>query len=124
MDFRPRSRELPKTPRGLTPERAPATVLATVARLGRNIAAARRNRRWRQEDLAARAGVDRRTILGIEQGKPGIAVGAYVAALWAMGLEGQVASVAGPGRDPEGETLAAARAGRRMRPAAEPDDEF
>ncbi len=115
---------MPKIPRSLAADRAPATVLAIVARLGRNIAAARRNRRWRQEDLAARAGVDRRTILGLEKGKPGIAVGAYVAALWAMGLEGQVAAVAGPGRDPEGETLAAARSGRRMRPAADLDDEF
>jgi transcriptional regulator with XRE-family HTH domain len=115
---------MPKTPRGLHPESAPAAVVQTVARLGANIAAARINRQWRQEDLAVKAGVTRRVIIRIEDGQLGVGVGAYVAALWAMGLHQDVADIASPARDVEGQTLAAARLGQRVRPPTEFDDAF
>ncbi len=88
------------------------------------MARARINRQWRQEDLAAKAGVTRRVIIRIEEGHLGVGIGAYVAALWAMGLHQNVADVASPERDVEGQTLAAARLGKRVRPATELDDEF
>jgi transcriptional regulator with XRE-family HTH domain len=101
----------------------PAAVTDTVTRLGANIAAARINRRWRQEDLARRAGLDRRVIMRIEAGHPGVGIGAYVVALRALGLERDVAELGSATRDLEGQTLAAARLGQRVRPAAL-DDEF
>jgi len=99
-------------------------VVQTVARLGANIAAARINRQWRQADLAAKVGVTRRVIIRIEDGQLGVGIGAYVAALWAMGLHQDVADVASPERDVEGQTLAAARLSVRVRPTTELDDEF
>jgi transcriptional regulator with XRE-family HTH domain len=102
----------------------PAAVVQTVTRLGANIAAARINREWRQGDLAAKAGVDRRVIRAIEEGGVGVGIGAYVAALWAMGLHPDVADLASAERDVEGQTLAAARLGERVRLASELDDEF
>jgi len=95
-----------------------------VARLGANIAAARINREWRQEDLAAKAGVTRRVIIRVEEGQLGVGIGAYVAALWALGLHQDVADLAGSERDVEGQTLAAARLGKRVRPVRELNDEF
>src|SRR5688572_13925474 len=115
---------MPRTPKNLRPESAPAAVAQTVARLGANIATARINRRWRQEDLARRAGVTRGVIVRLEAGQLGVGVGAYVAALWAMGLHQDVAELGSPARDLEGQTLAAARLGQRVRPATEFDDEF
>lgn len=103
---------------------APSGVAETVARLGANIAAARINRQWRQDDLAAKAGVDRRVIMAIEKGGVGVGIGAYVAALWAMGLHQDVAALASADRDAEGQTLAATRLGERVRLATELDDEF
>lgn len=114
---------MPKTPRQLRPDSAPAAVVRAVAQLGANIATARKNRRWRQEDLAARAGVTRAVIIRLEEGQLGVGIGAYVAALWAMGLEHHVALLASPERDAEGQTLAAARSGKRVRPATALDDE-
>jgi transcriptional regulator with XRE-family HTH domain len=108
----------------LRPESAPAAVIQTVARLGANIATARINRHWRQEDLATKAGVTRRVIMRIEDGRLGVGIGAYVAVLWAMGLHQDVADLASPERDLEGQTLAAARLGERVRPKTEFDDEF
>jgi len=115
---------MPRSPRNLRPERAPAVVVQTVARLGANIATARKNRQWRQLDLAQKTGVDRRVIMRIEEGHLGVGIGAYVAALWAMGLHQDVSYLASPQRDQEGQTLAAARRGDRVRPATELDDEF
>lgn len=122
--FSYRLTNMPRTGRNLRPESAPASVVHAVARLGANIAAARINRRWRQEDLAAKAGVTRRVIIRVEAGKLGVGIGAYVAALWALGLHQDVGDLASPERDLEGQTLVAARLGERVRPRTELDDEF
>lgn len=102
----------------------PAAIEQTVARLGANIAAARLRRRWRQQDLAEKAGITRATLIAIEQGKLGTGIGAYVAVLWALGLHGDVAQIAAPERDLEGRTLEAARLGSRARPAIGLSDDF
>jgi DNA-binding XRE family transcriptional regulator len=106
---------MPRTPKHLRPETAPAAIMQTVARLGANIAAARINRQWRQQDLADKVGVSRQVIIRIEAGHPGVAMGGYVAALWAMGLHSDVETLAAPAHDLEGHTLAAARLGQRVR---------
>ena len=115
---------MPNTPKGLSPQSAPAAVVQSVARLGANIAAARINRALRQADLATKAGLSRRVIIRIEEGHLGVGIGAYVAALWAMGLHQDVVDLASPERDLEGQTLAAARRHERVRPSTELDDEF
>lgn len=102
----------------------PAAVEQAVERLGANIAAARLRRQWRQEDLARKAGITRTTLVNIEKGKLGTGVGAYVAVLWALGLDADVALLAAPERDLEGQTLEAARLPERARPATDLSDDF
>lgn len=58
-----------------------AAVAQSVEQLGRNIAVTRLRRGWRQQDLATRAGITRATLVGIEQGKLGTGIGAYVSVL-------------------------------------------
>ena len=108
----------------LNPERAPAGVLQLARTLGANIAVARRRRRLTQAELAARAGITRVTFARVEAGHPGTGLGAYLAVLWALGLDRDVAAVANVETDREGATLEAARLGRRVRPARRPDDDF
>lgn len=103
---------------------APDAVRGAVARVGRQIAVARLRRGWRQQDLAEKAGITRATLVGIEQGKLGTGFGAYVAVLWALGLEDSVALLAAPENDAEGLTLEAARLGTRARRPAAMDDDF
>jgi len=100
----------------------PAAAEDALRQLGRNIATARLRRRWRQVDLAAKAGITRVTVIAVERGRPGTGIGAYVAALWALGLHHDVARLAAPDRDVEGATLEAARLGARARPALLDDD--
>jgi transcriptional regulator with XRE-family HTH domain len=95
-----------------------------LAVLGQHIATARLRREWRQEDLAQKAGIHPNTLRKVEAGAIGTAVGAYAAALWALGLLDQLADVARPDRDAEGETLAAARLGERARASTTLDDNF
>jgi transcriptional regulator with XRE-family HTH domain len=103
---------------------APAAVEQAVAKLGANIATARLRRRWRQEDLARKAGLTRPTVIAIEHGKLGTGIGAYVAVLWAMGLHGEIEGVAAPERDLEGRTLEDARLAQRAHPSGSLSDEF
>ena len=115
---------MPKVPKGVRPESAPAAVVLSVTRLGANIASARIKRQWRQQDLANKAGVSRPVVIRIESGHLGVGIGAYVAVLWAMGLHRDIAELASAERDLEGQTLAAARLGKRVRPSTERDDDF
>jgi len=103
---------------------APAAVVEAVAKLGQDIATARVRRQLREDDLAAKAGINRITLRRVEAGALGTGIGAYAAVLWALGLHGDLAQVAAPERDLEGQTLEAARRGERVRLPAELSDEF
>lgn len=102
----------------------PAAVVQTVSELGNHVAIARHRRKLRQEDLAAKAGISHVTLARIEAGAPGTGIGAYASVLWALGLHHQLAAVARPDLDAEGEALATARLGERVRPSGTLDDNF
>jgi len=70
------------------------------------------------------AGITVQTLRRVEAGSLGTGVGAYLAALWAMGLDSQVADLASPETDIEGQTLEAAGRGDRVRPDGRLNDEF
>lgn len=101
-----------------------AAVEQSVEQLGRHIAVARLRRGWRQQDLATKAGITRATLVGIEKGKLGTGIGAYVSVLWALGLHDGVAQLAAPDQDAEGLTLEAARRPARARRSTALDDDF
>lgn len=108
----------------LTQEAAPAKVTAALERLGRNIRIARKRRQLRQQDLATHAGITVPTLRRVEEGALGTGAGAYVAVLWALGLEDQITQLADPTRDLEGQTLEAARRGERVRPDRKLSSDF
>lgn len=102
----------------------PAAVAEALARVGGNIRTARLRRRMTVEALAERVGVSRRTMGDVERGKATTAVVAYLGALWALGLIGQMRDVAHPDRDEEGKAIESAH-----RPGTAPkrqalDDDF
>lgn len=103
---------------------APAAVAAVAERLGSNIHTARLRRHWTVEELAAKAGVSKETLVRVEGGRLTTALGAYIAVLWALGLHHAVAEVADPHTDAEGEALAASRLGSRARHRTTLSDDF
>lgn len=55
--------------------------------LGENIKLARLRRKLSGEQVAERANISRPTLLSIEKGVPGVAMGAYAQVLFVLGLE-------------------------------------
>ena len=108
----------------LSESAAPARILAAARRLGVDIRIARKRRQLRQEDLARAAGITVPTLRRVESGSLGTGLGAYLAVLWAMGLDERVSALVDPASDIEGETLEAARRGRRVRLARTISDDF
>jgi len=87
----------------------PLQATERIAQLGLRIRVARIRRGWSVAELAARAGVNRNTLTALEQGKPGTAIGVCVTALWALGLDSSLDTVADPDVDLHGKSLEAAR---------------
>lgn len=108
----------------ISKETAPGKVAEAARRLGFHIKTARQRRRLRQVELARRAGITVQTLRRVENGSLGTGVGAYVAALWAMGLDAALADVASPESDIEGRTIEAANRGERIRSSGSLDNEF
>ena len=109
----------------LTSATVPYAVERALKRLGANIALARQRRGMRQTDLANKAGITAVTMRRVENGMSTTGIAAYLAALWALGLESEFADIASPDRDEEGKTRERARSPERVRLTAQGlSDEF
>src|SRR5204862_8072664 len=83
--------------------------------LGYRVRLARTRRGLSIAEVAAKAGINRNTLNALELGKPGVAVGAYITVLWALGRDKTLDGVAHPDADSHGKTLEAARRPARVR---------
>jgi transcriptional regulator with XRE-family HTH domain len=86
-----------------------------IKELGFRVRLARTRRGLSIAELAAKADINRNTLSALELGKPGVAIGAYVTVLWALGLDKSLAGVAHPDADIHGKTLEASRRPARVR---------
>jgi transcriptional regulator with XRE-family HTH domain len=97
--------------------RTTAALLPRVARrlegLGERIRIARQRRGLTEALVAERAGMSRMTLRGIEQGRPGVTIGAYAAVLHVLGLDAGLDAVADA--DPLGRELQDASLKQRQR---------
>lgn len=107
-----------------TPKTVPAEASERVKELGYRIRLARIRRGMSIAELAAKAGINRNTLNALELGKPGVAVGAYVTVLWALGLDKTLEGVAHPDADIHGKTLEASRRPARVRKSQKSKDEY
>lgn len=64
----------------------PISVRETLKEIGGLISCARKEKRWTQEELARRIGVNRMTVVRMEKGAPEVATGWYLTAAWLLGL--------------------------------------
>lgn len=92
--------------------------------LGDRVRVARTRRGLSIAELAVKAGINRNTLNSLELGKPGVAIGAYVTVLWALGLEKTLAAVADPDADLHGKALEASRRPARVRKSQKPKNEY
>ena len=72
--------------------RLPQTTVAALQGLGADLAVARIRRKESLENWAQRMGITVPTLLKLESGDPGVAIGLYATALWLMGRDGALAA--------------------------------
>lgn len=102
----------------------PTEVSERVKLLGARIRIARKRRGWTIAEMAEKAGINRNTLNALELGKGGVAINAYVCALWVLGLMRGFDAVADPDQDAHGKTLEAARRPERARKRKAERDEY
>lgn len=94
---------------------APAAVEQAARELGQRLRLARVRRRLSQRQLASRAGISYVTMRAVEAGSLLTGLGAYLAAIWALGLEREFSTLLDPDSDIEGKQLELSRTPQRAR---------
>jgi len=102
----------------------PTEAAERIKELGYRVRLARTRRGMSIAEVAAKAGIDRNTLNALELGKHGVAIGAYVTVLWALGLDRTLDGVAHPDADTHGKTLEASRRPARVRKSQKPKNEY
>lgn len=102
----------------------PAEASDRIKDLGYRVRLARTRRGLSIAELAAKAGINRNTLNALELGRPGVAFGAYVTVLWALGLDKTLDGLAHPDADIHGKTLEASRRPTRVRKSRKPKNEY
>ena len=95
-----------------------------IKELGHRVRLARTRRGMSIVEVAAKAGINRNTLNALELGKPGVAIGAYITVLWALGLDKTLDGVAHPDADTHGKTLEASRRPARVRKSQKSKNEY
>jgi DNA-binding XRE family transcriptional regulator len=101
-------------------ESLPPGVRRSLAKLGGDIATARRKRGLTIVMMAERIGSSKSTYLKVEKGEPSVSMGLYAMALFALGFGEAIGDIVDPRRDDIGLLLDADRLPRRVRPKRAP----
>jgi hypothetical protein len=98
----------------------PIPVRHALRKLGRDIRDARRRRRIPVAIVAQRASISRTTLLKLEKGDPGVAMGIYATVLFVMGMAERLANIADPKDDAVGLQLEEEHLPQRIRGPRKP----
>jgi hypothetical protein len=93
----------------------PIPVRHALRQLGHDIRDARRRRRIPVAIAAQRASISRTTLVKIEKGDPGVAMGSYATVLFVMGMVERLVDLADPKNDPVGLQLEEEHLPQRIR---------
>ena len=96
----------------------PMPVRRALKKLGQDIKDARRRRRIPVSIAAERASVSKNTLLNIEKGDPGVAIGLYATVLFVMGMVDRLADIADLKDDAVGRQLEEEQLPQRIRSTA------
>src|SRR3990170_1532432 len=107
-----------------TKKTLPAQAVERTKELGYRVRLARTRRGMSIAEVADKAGINRNTLNALELGRPGVALGAYVTVLWALGLDNSLDSVADPDADTHGKALEASRRPARVRKSKQSKSEY
>jgi transcriptional regulator with XRE-family HTH domain len=92
----------------------PISVKSALRKLGSDIRDARLRRRIPAAVMAQRAYISRTTLLKVEKGEPGVAIGTYAAILFTLGMLDRLRDLAGAKTDEIGLALEEERLPKRI----------
>ena len=95
-----------------------------LAKLGGDLAIARKRRRIPLRDMAARMSTSVNTLQRLERGDPGVGLGVLLSALWALQLHERVGALLDPDSDAIGKAREIERLPKRIRRTADEDLDF
>src|SRR5580765_5022415 len=98
----------------------PIPVKNALRKLGRDIRDARRRRRIPAAIAAQRASISRTTLVKVEKGDPGVAIGIYATVLFVLGMADRLGDLAAPKNDTVGVQLEGEHLTQRIRVARKP----
>jgi DNA-binding XRE family transcriptional regulator len=98
----------------------PPKIKRALAKLGADVAIARKRRSLTTSMMAERIGVAKSTYLKIEKGDPSVSMGAYAMAFFALGFDEALGEILDAKRDDQGLLLEAGRLPKRVRPKRTP----
>ncbi len=101
-------------------ESLPPKLRRSLAKLGSDIATARRKRNLTVMMMAERIGSAKSTYLKVEKGDPSVSMGVYAMVLFVLGFGHAVSDIVDPRRDDVGLLLDAERLPKRVRPKKMP----
>ena len=93
----------------------PIPVRRALRKLGADISAARKQRGLTSELLASRAFINRKSLMRVERGDPGVSMGIYASVLFVLGMADGLGALFEA--DTVGQTLAEDRLPKRVRPS-------
>ena len=102
----------------------PTAAIERIKELGYRVRLARTRRSMSIAEVAAKAGINRNTLNALELGKHGVAMGAYVTVLWAVGLDSPLPGGAPPPALTPGMRRAAWPGPPRVRKSRKSKDEY
>jgi DNA-binding XRE family transcriptional regulator len=98
----------------------PPRMRRSLAKLGADIATARRKRNLTTVMMAERIGSAKSTYLKVEKGDPSVSMGVYAMVLFVLGFGDVIGDIVDPRRDDVGLLLDAERLPKRVRPKKVP----
>jgi transcriptional regulator with XRE-family HTH domain len=99
----------------MNPDSMPFAARQALQKLGRDLAIARRKRRFSTADMAARLFVSRDTLWRLERGDPSVSVATLATAAFVLQLDERLANLAAPAQDELGLSLDEERLPKRIR---------
>jgi transcriptional regulator with XRE-family HTH domain len=98
-----------------TVQTLPLPVVRALRKIGEDIRDARRRRRIPTTLMAERASISRTTLVKIEKGDAGVAMGHYATVLFVLGLHDRLADLADIGTDEVGRAIESEQLPKRIR---------
>ena len=106
----------------ITRNSLPPKIINTIAQLGERIRIARKRRALTMKEMSSRMFVSRKTLARLEKGDSGVSLGVFTSALWVLGLDKELMSVALPESDDVGIFYERKRLPKRVRAAKSSDE--